>query len=430
MRGILLERKPRVLEGDEELLKVMFIANKLGHPSIAEIYSPPRVTALAEQYGIQPGVALDLTVLDPLDNQPWDFDVPAKRQREKELLKFEKPDLLIGSPMCGAFAALLNLSRAKMGEGRWKITLEHGRTRFGFMCELYKIQHDAGILFWHEHPASASSWRELCIMKISELDNVEAVVGHMCQFQMIIKDQEGVGLVEELTRFMTNSKHVAKSLHRLCKGPHRHVHLVNGRAQAAEAYPRTLRVAILKGLYKHMLENGRLTMDNNVQHVAHDEDLIANVEECWDEFVDDGSGLPFESGAVREARAVEMRVFTSFPVYTKVPTSEARRVIGRGPIGVCWLDTNKGDEEKLEYRSRLVAKEIAHSKDDAMFAATPPLEAKKAFLSLATTGTKGSSNPLPLLFVDDRREYLYAKSRRPVSYNFQTRTGKMECVAG
>ena len=136
----------------------------------------------------------------------------------KDLLKLEKPDLLIGSPMRRAFSAMLNLSRAKMGEERWKIMLEHGRRHLEFMFELYKIQHDAGRLFLHEHPASASSWRELCIMKISELDNVETVVGHMCQFGMMSKDQDGVGLVKKSTRFMTDSTHVAKSLHRLCTG--------------------------------------------------------------------------------------------------------------------------------------------------------------------------------------------------------------------
>ena len=79
-----------------------------------------------------------------------------------------------------------------------------------------------------------------------------------------------------------------------------------------------------------------------------------------------------------------------------------------------WLDINKGDEKEPEYRSRLVAKEIAHTKDEMMFAATPPLEAKKLLFSRAVTGTKNSQNPLKLLFIDVRRAYFYAKARRPV----------------
>ena len=38
---------------------------------------------------------------------------------------------------------------------------------------------------------------------------------------------------------------------------------------------------------------------------------------------------------------------------------------------------NKGDEKDPEYRSRLVAMEIKRKHDEDIFAATPPLEAKK-----------------------------------------------------
>ena len=46
----------------------------------------------------------------------------------------------------------------------------------------------------------------------------------------------------------------------------------------------------------------------------------------------------------------------------------------------------------------------------------PPLhlEGKKLLFSLAVTGTKGSSDPLKLLFIDVRRAYFYAKAKRPV----------------
>ncbi len=38
------------------------------------------------------------------------------------------------------------------------------------------------------------------------------------------------------------------------------------------------------------------------------------------------------------------------------------RITGRALVGVTWVDTNKGDEEKPEYRCRLVAKEIKNDK--------------------------------------------------------------------
>ena len=49
---------------------------------------------------------------------------------------------------------------------------------------------------------------------------------------------------------------------------------------------------------------------------------------------------------------------------------------------------DKGDSHAYEIRARLVAQEIRHVKGDAMFAATPPLEAVKLLLSLAARGRR------------------------------------------
>ena len=114
-----------------------------------------------------------------------------------------------------------------------------------------------------------------------------------------------------------------------------------------------------------------------------------------------------------------MEEFEQHGVYTKVPISECIRVTGKRPIGSKWIDINKGDVSNPNYRSRLVAKEIKRGPSDDMFAATPPLEAKKSLFSMAMTqfargraqGIKGTQK---LLFVDVRRAYFYAPARRPV----------------
>ena len=57
---------------------------------------------------------------------------------------------------------------------------------------------------------------------------------------------------------------------------------------------------------------------------------------------------------------------------------------GRAPIGVKWVDINKGDEQNPEYRSRFVATEVKKKdKREDLFASTPPLEALKFLLSLS-----------------------------------------------
>ena len=65
-----------------------------------------------------------------------------------------------------------------------------------------------------------------------------------------------------------------------------------------------------------------------------------------------------------------------------MPIQEAWDVTGRGPISSRWIDLDKGDMNKPNYRSRLVIQEVRHSGIDAIFAATPPLESLRFLLSL------------------------------------------------
>ena len=122
------------------------------------------------------------------------------------------------------------------------------------------------------------------------------------------------------------------------------------------------------------------------------------------------------------ARKEEIAEFKKHQVYVKVPLQECYDITGKQPLGIRWIDINKGDEEYEEYRSRLVAKEIKRDKREDLFAATPPLEALKALFSLAVTegvgynkGKKGEG--VKIDFIDVRRAYFQAASRRAVYVN-------------
>ena len=311
--------------------------------------------------------------------------------------------LLIGSPMCRAFSALNKLNRQTMGEEKWARMIEHGLTHLRCCCELYQIQIDGNRCVLHEHPAYASSWQVNEIDEILADPTCNVVTGHMCQFGMMSSDEFGEGHVLKPTICLTNSECIASILSKKCDYSHRHIPLWGRRAKMAEIYPKDLCMAILQGLRKPLEQDHHTNQDGTLNVVVHDEDRIE--EDRWDEFYDDISGLPLSSEGVRRARQEEMQVFKSFPVYTKVPIQESWTVTGKGPIGTRWIDINKGDENNPELRSRLVGQEFNKFKDDLMFAATPPLEAKKALCSLAVTGQKGNRNPLKLLFIDVRRAY-------------------------
>ena len=75
-----------------------------------EIYAPPRVTQVVSEMGLRAAWSLDLTTVDPVDGQPWDFSFEEKRKRAMALLKRDKPLLLVACQMCGPFGALQNLT--------------------------------------------------------------------------------------------------------------------------------------------------------------------------------------------------------------------------------------------------------------------------------------------------------------------------------
>ena len=110
----------------------------------------------------------------------------------------------------------------------------------------------------------------------------------------------------------------------------------------------------------------------------------------WDEISEE----PLSTERVIRARLEEIEAFRKREVYDKVPISQCWERTGKAPIGVRWVDISKGDSASPENRSRLVAKKIRKDKRADLFAATPPLEAKKALFSFAVTegiGWKGDS---------------------------------------
>eukprot|EP00969_Alexandrium_andersonii_P343224 15170965-Alexandrium_andersonii.AAC.1 len=75
------------------------------------------------------------------------------------------------------------------------------------------------------------------------------------------------------------------------------------------------------------------------------------------------------------ARAGKIKPAQSWSAWGARPVSERRARAGKGPTGGRCVGRNTGDSDVPNVRSQCVAKDIAFSKDDSLFAATPPLEA-------------------------------------------------------
>ena len=149
---------------------------------VSEVWSPPRVTALASEYGLSPGTAYDIETKDELGN-PWDFDKPEQRNKCIKEILTQRPAFLIGSPMCTAFSILQGLNRSRMDPIKWEAMWNKGVRHMLFAIKLYRIQHDAGRFFLHEHPASASSWRLPEMQSLMDDLNIKKVNAHMCRFR-------------------------------------------------------------------------------------------------------------------------------------------------------------------------------------------------------------------------------------------------------
>ena len=94
----------------------------------------------------------------------------------------------------------------------------------------------------HEHPEKSKAWEMPEITELMAHAEVGSVVLDMCAFGMTSTDEQGEAPVKKGTRLMSSSDEVLKRFDRKCSNggngtQHRHVHLIQGRAKAAQVYP-------------------------------------------------------------------------------------------------------------------------------------------------------------------------------------------------
>ena len=105
------------------------------------------------------------------------------------------------------------------------------------------------------------------------------------------------------------------------------------------------------------------------------------------EFRDRSTGWPLNPGMVKKARELEMQYMEELKVLDDSDLNACMAEQCRPPIPTDWVDINKGDSLRPNYRSKLVCQETRgrstiHVEDwAATFTATPPYEAFKLQLS-------------------------------------------------
>ena len=185
----------------------------INNMDVAKVYSPPRVAAMANCMGLRAGWSLDLTTCDS-DGRAWDFNSIDMRNRPARKLIRDKPLIFIGSPVCSPFSAMNNINYSRMDTAMVQQYMDYGRSHLRFCAKLYKMQIDQGRYFVHEHPQSASSWKESCIKQLLQKEGVQQVVAEQCCYGLKAHDGVQEGPARKSTRFMTNPPCIAKQLMR------------------------------------------------------------------------------------------------------------------------------------------------------------------------------------------------------------------------
>ena len=142
--------------------------------------------------------------------------------------------------------------------------------------------------------------------------------------------------------------------------------------------------------------------------------MLADVEERREQDViciDDITGKELPWHAVRKARELELKYLRDLGVYEKVNEKEAVAKYGITPVDTKWIDTDKAfEEEPMQIRSRMCAKEFKSDDRPNLYAGTPPLEALKAIISIAAN----NKDTFSIMHIDVSRAYFHAKAQRPV----------------
>lgn len=372
-------------------------------PKVAEIYSMPRIAQVAEEMGMQKGSSMDI-------RNGWDFSRADHRHECRRRLKAEEPDLVIGSPMCTMFSVLQNLNPGKDTE-EWNRAYAEAVLHINFCVEVYRDQMARGAYFLHENPAWATSWQTAAIRGLNEQVGVITTIIDMCQYGLETSKGSMRGPARKPTKMMTNAPMIAQELRRRCPGRHNHIPLMSGRAGPCAEYPLGLCRAVCKGLInqaKADREGARLIcsmMNENGLEEVSENDWV------WD----DAKGGWLNPRLVMEARAKEIEYVKKMGLYEKVPREVAHREGGgRKPIKVRWVDTNKGNGENPNYRSRLVAMEFKVDNRPDLYSATPPLECFKMVCALAASegGGGAGTDPTSIMHIDISRAYFHAPVTR------------------
>ena len=238
----------------------------------------------------------------------------------------------------------------------------------------------------------------------------------------------GPGIIVKDTKIWTNSKRIKERVDEEMRK--RQVKIRGGGVQFAddkdakvEEYKlgRAVEEAIREELTDRESEDICFVEEQSKQpgilYIEDGDDKHVYYCDSWGQYWDEITNKKLDSKLVEAARLDEIKGLYQYRVYNTVNIEECYEKTGKSPIRVRWLDINKGNEKNKEYRSRLVAQEIKRDNREDLFAATPPVEAKKLLFSWAVTEGVGyekgkEKNGMKIDFIDIKEGFLPGRGKK------------------
>jgi hypothetical protein len=213
--------------------------------SVAEVFSVPRVTALANKWNFISKGAYDIKCGD-------DFRVASHRERTRQKLSQERPDVLLLTPPCNQFSKLQNLNDFLYGHhpeyvARRSEKYVEARIFLKFCVSLARDQVERGGKVILEHPKDANSWLTAELQRLLEDDSFQTAVFDQCMFNLRLPGTPPQHKVKKFTRIIGNLD--LSSLAKSCDHSHYHIQAIGGiktksgwakRSALAGRYPREL----------------------------------------------------------------------------------------------------------------------------------------------------------------------------------------------
>ena len=182
------------------------------------------------------------------------------------------------------------------------------------------------------------------------------------------------------------------------------------------------------------------------------EDESEEESESEDDSEDEVNGLPVNvvlekvekpkmtEEHVRSGRKEEVDFMNNLKVFKLADVEECWRKTGKAPISTMWLDNMKmADNGEWEARCRLVGRDFKPAGDNGredLFAAMPPLEAKKLMFRMAAAENgrrvREGGEEIVLMFLDVRKAHLNAVCKvdayvtLPSEFDAKGKCGKLE----